>query len=112
MRDETHRRLASNEDVFREVNEGIVRGQWPGEPDSPVGFRCECARLGCNVLLALSVSEYERVRADPRWFVLLAGHQLPEVERVVQERGQYVIVEKIEEAGKEAERLERQSQGA
>jgi hypothetical protein len=107
--DDAKRRLASNEDVFREVNEGIVRGQWPGEPDSPVGFRCECARLGCNGLLTLTMPEYERVRADPRRFVVLTGHQLPEVDRVVEEGGQYVIVEKLREAGDAAERLDPRS---
>jgi hypothetical protein len=50
MNGKLERRLATNEDVYREVNDGIVRGQWPGETQSPVGFRCECARLrpGCR----------------------------------------------------------------
>jgi hypothetical protein len=96
------RRLAANEDVFRDVNEGIVRGQWPGEPGAAVGFRCECARLGCNTLLAMTLAEYEHVRAGARRFVMLAGHEMPELERVVERRGQYVVVEKTGEAGDEA----------
>lgn len=109
MRDETSRRLAANEDVFREVNEGIVRGQWPGEPSSPIGFRCECARLGCNSLISLTLPEYERVRADPRRFVVLDGHQVPEAEMVVERHGEYIVVEKIRGAGAEAERLDPRS---
>ena len=46
MQDEMQKRLGSNEAVFREINEGIERGQWPGEEDAPISFRCECARLG------------------------------------------------------------------
>jgi hypothetical protein len=46
MEGEGQRRVAANEVRFREVNEGIERGQWPGEEDKPVGLRCECARLG------------------------------------------------------------------
>jgi hypothetical protein len=101
--EDAQRRLAANEKVFRDVNEGIVRGQWPGEAEAPIGFRCECARLGCNVLVGLTLAEYEQVRADGRHFLMLSGHELPEVERVVRRRDHYVIVEKGHEAGKLAE---------
>jgi hypothetical protein len=100
---DVERRMAANENVFREVNEGIVRGQWPGEGDSPIGFRCECARLGCNMLLTLTLAEYERVRANPARFVVIRGHEVPEVEVVVEDCGRYVVVEKVREAGEEAE---------
>ena len=96
------RRLAANETVFREVNEGIERGQWPGEDREPVGFRCECARLGCNLLVELTLDEYERVRAHPRRFVMVTGHEIPEVETVVEQRPGYVVVQKREEAGDQA----------
>jgi hypothetical protein len=102
MDDDPSVRLASNEGVFREVNEGIERGQWPGEPDTPVGFRCECARLGCNLLVTLMLPEYEQIRANPRHFVMIRGHELPEVERVVAGTSAYVVVEKIGEPGEEA----------
>ncbi len=97
------RPLATNEDLYREVNEGIVRGQWPGEADSPVGFRCECARLGCNMLVKLTLAEYERVRANPRRFLMVPGHQMPAVEQAVSEARNYIVVEKTGEAGEEAE---------
>ncbi|MGI8507356.1 MAG: hypothetical protein ACR2MK_11255 [Solirubrobacteraceae bacterium] len=96
------RRLAINEDVFRDVNEGIERGQWPGDGPAPVGFRCECARLGCNLLLELTLAEYERVRSNPRRFFMIGGHELPAVERVVERKPGYVIVEKRDEAGERA----------
>jgi hypothetical protein len=96
-------RAAANEATIRDVNEGIERGQWPGEEDAPVGFRCECARLGCNQLIELSVREYEYIRAHPRRFVLVPGHQLPEVETVIEARPGYVIVEKRDQAGEVAE---------
>ena len=82
--EELQRRLAANETMFREVNEGIERGQWPGEAGEPVGFRCECARLGCNLLLKLTLAEYEHVRAHPRRFMMIPGHEIPEVETVVE----------------------------
>jgi hypothetical protein len=107
--DDSDRRLAANEDVFRKVNEGIKRGQWPGDPDSPIGFRCECARLGCNLLLALTLSEYETIRAEPARFVVLSGHELSEIDTVVDTRGRYVVVEKRGAAGAEAARRDLRS---
>lgn len=102
MDDEIERRLADNESIFREVNEAINRGGYPGDEDTPVGFRCECARLGCNALVSLTPHEYERVRAFPRHFLMLPGHELEEVENVVQGMPGYVVVEKRDEAGREA----------
>jgi hypothetical protein len=100
-------RAAANEATIRDVNEGIERGQWPGEEDAPVGFRCECARLGCNQLIELTVREYEEVRAHPRRFVLVPGHQLGEFESVIEARPGYIIVEKRDRAGEVAEEHDR-----
>jgi hypothetical protein len=102
--EDVQRRLAANEDMFRDVNEGIVRGQWPGDREAPIGFRCECARLGCNVLVALTLAQYEAVRANPRRFVIVRAHELPEVELLVERHGEYAVVEKVGAAGEEAER--------
>lgn len=102
MNDAVQERLAANESVFREINEGIERGQWPGEEDAPIGFRCECARLGCNELIELSVREYEHVRSDPGWFIVLPGHERLDAERVVERRPGYVVVEKLDRAGEHA----------
>jgi hypothetical protein len=103
MDDRVKQRLSANESTFRNVNEGIERGQWPGEPDRKVGFRCECARLGCNMLIELTLEEYEQVRAGPRRFVMVGGHEIPAVESVVRSLRDYVIVEKHAEAGERAE---------
>jgi hypothetical protein len=103
MDDELEQRLAANESIFREVNEGINKGGWPGDEGSPVGFRCECARLGCNALVSLTPREYERLRAFPRRFVMLPGHELEDVETVVEAMPGYVVVEKRDEAGSAAE---------
>jgi hypothetical protein len=103
MRNYTKERLGANEAVFREINEGIERGQWPGEEDAPVSFRCECAQLGCNDLIELSVNEYEGVRANPRRFIVIPGHERLDAEVVVERRPGYLIVEKIDQAGTTAE---------
>ena len=109
MKRELKRRVGRTESTFRDVNEGIARGQWPGEQDEPAGFRCECARVGCNDLIDLTMREYERIREHPRRFAVLPGHELPEVETVVEKRPGYLVVEKIDEAGRAAESAGRQT---
>jgi hypothetical protein len=103
MDDGTARRLARNEAFFRKVNEGIERGQWPGEETAPIAFRCECARMGCNKLMVLTLAEYERVRANAKRFIVLPGHELPELETVVENQTGYVVVQKLEAAAKRAQ---------
>ena len=103
MDDPMKGRVAANEAAFRKVNEAIERGQWPGEEDSPVGFRCECARLECDQVIELTIHDYERVRAHPRRFALARGHEIRELESVVESRLGYVVVEKRDVAGSVAE---------
>lgn len=93
------RRLARNEALFREVNEGIERGHALRGADELVAFVCECSVLGCNLLVELTLPEYEAVRADPHQFLLAPGHDDPAVERPVLQRPGYVVVEKFGEAG-------------
>ncbi len=103
MSDQTASRLGANEALFREVNEAIERGQWPGEEQETAAFRCECARLDCAELLRVTPRAYEQVREHARRFVVLPGHENPKVEIVVVRTPDYVVVEKTGEAGREAE---------
>ena len=103
MDDQLQERVAANEARLREVNEAIERGQWPGEEGERVGFLCECARLRCDQIIELTVGEYERVRAHPRHFVLVKGHQVPGEDTLVDSGSGWVVVEKRDRAGALAE---------
>jgi hypothetical protein len=99
-------RIAANEAAFREINEAIERGQWPGEARDVAAFRCECAQLGCNELIELPIGEYEQIRRHARRFFVAPGHEAPEAETVVETRAGYVVVEKRDQAGEAAERTD------
>lgn len=91
-------RLGANEALFREVNERVaeVAGDFIAtEPDeSRFDFSCECGVRDCAEQIALSLSEYEAVRADATRFVVVPGHDLPEIERVVERHPTHLVVEK------------------
>src|SRR3954471_10173007 len=84
-------RVAMNEATFRKVNEGMEAGQ---DPEGMLAFFCECGRLGGNKLIELTRPEYEEVRANPRRFAILDGHEIDEVEDVVQRTARFIVVEK------------------
>jgi hypothetical protein len=97
-------RIARNEVAYRDVNEAIRAGRSDDRPeDVPRSFRCECGTLGCNRLVELTLPEYEAVRANPRRFFMLDGHEIPDVETVVERHERYLVAEKDPETAHIAE---------
>jgi hypothetical protein len=99
-------RAARNEALFREVNQNIAQleEQYGGTTTEPA-FICECATDGCTERLAVDLDAYERVRQEPRLFFVLPRHEDPQLERVVETYGDYLVVEKTGEAGEVAQRM-------
>lgn len=81
--------------LLREVNEHIaeLNGAW-GEV-GVCSLICECSDPDCAESLEIEPAEYERVRVDGAGFLVLAGHERPEVERVVERTDRFLVVEKI-----------------
>ena len=102
--DAREKRLAQNETLFRSVNERVEElAASSGDDEHHFEFFCECSNAACNLLLPMTVSEYESVRKNPRHFVVAAGHELPEVETVVVRERTYQVVTKRGEAADFAE---------
>ncbi len=98
--DERERRIAQNEAIFREVNEGIERAheRWAGVEAAPLEIVCECGYADCTQRIRLAVEQYEAVRAHPARFIVVAGHELPDVEQVVGSVDDANVVEKTGES--------------
>jgi hypothetical protein len=110
--DEVARRIAENEARFRDANERIEEAVLRLEPDAhTLPFVCECGRPECLTTIRLTIAEYETAREDPRFFVCEPGHEIlgPGLGRVVRETSKFVIVEKLGEAGRVAERRDPRS---
>jgi hypothetical protein len=90
-------RIGRNEDLFRKVNDQIEGvNEAFGTITGTMSILCECGMLECIEHIDLTVDEYRRLRTDPRRFAVMPGHELPDVERVVERHDGWFVVEKAE----------------
>jgi hypothetical protein len=80
------------------VNERIEETQSGQGVAGRFDFICECGDKDCIEQLGLTLVEYERIRSDPRHFFVVPGHELLEVESIVQAGDRFSVVRKEEEA--------------
>jgi hypothetical protein len=94
-----HRRLDRrfrNEQLFRTVNSKLreLNAQFEYFTDDAAPFVCECARLECIEQVSVPLDVFDELQRHPGRFVLVAGHESPELEDVVARAAGYVVVEK------------------
>jgi hypothetical protein len=102
--DERVRRIGLNEAVFRQVNERIE------ELADTFGLRerldlvCECGNASCRSRIEMGHEEYEELRSDPTTFAVVSGHEIRDVEEIVERHKTFDVVRKTaSEAQKVAE---------
>lgn len=100
MADERAERIASNESRFRQINDGLRDdlAKLPSEPEV-VPFVCECGSNSCEGLIEVTLADYKAIRANSRHFLVLPGHDIAGVERVVGSTPRYMVVEKRANVG-------------
>ena len=86
---------ARTEALFRDVNERIAESAQRFDADE-TQFVCECADAGCTHRLEASLDEYEDVRSDGATFMIAPGHEHDDIERVVEVRPTFNVVEKMQ----------------
>jgi hypothetical protein len=104
-------RLAENEAMFRRINEQVQSGydetnrlaQEDNQPEfqvsaisinTPLQFYCECADENCAERLTITAQEYQEVHQNRKRFVIVPGHEVASVEKVIAEKPAYTVVEK------------------
>jgi hypothetical protein len=92
--DERARRTGENEARFREVNERIEHLSKTIGGGGEFRIVCECGDRRCAEQINVTVEEYEAVRADSERFLIKPGHEIPEVEEVVERHVAYWVVSK------------------
>ncbi len=110
---ERDQRIAESEIRFRQINEELTESlrEIPGDSDALVVV-CECGARDCAQTVTVPDVVYEAVRGNPRRLVVAPGHELLDVETVIERAEGYVLVEKHEEtAGLVEETDPRQGEG-
>ena len=98
-------RLGANEALFREVNERVAEvAEEFIAGEGPVEFSCECGDGTCAEKITMTVDEYEAVRAKPTQFAVVPGHEVPDIERIVERHPNYLVIEKQDPDAEEVAR--------
>jgi hypothetical protein len=93
---EREARIGNNERLFREVNERIGRIQADFGQTNAFDIVCECGSEGCLERITLTHEAYTQLRANPRTFAIVPGHEAEDVENIVERHEGYYVVEKKE----------------
>jgi hypothetical protein len=96
MPDERTTRIAANEARFREINgrlardlETIVEGD-----DELLPFVCECGLRTCAAPVRLTLAEHARAHREPILFAVIPGHEIEDVEDVLERHERYFVIRK------------------
>ena len=87
-------RVAKNEAAAREINEEIEQVHDHRPRSAFMHIVCECGYDTCELFIPVMRDEYERVRNDPRRFLVVKEHVILEVEDIVEENDRFTVVAK------------------
>jgi hypothetical protein len=104
--DERDRRIGLNEALFRQVNEAV--SEISGDFEAPdFEIVCECGELSCSERIHITNAAYNALRSESHQFAVVPGHEIPDVEQVIADEGNYYVVEKTAPEARElAERTD------
>jgi hypothetical protein len=99
-------RLAANEAMFRTANER--RSEWEEHHANEAEelYFCECADDDCREKVSLRKADYENVRSNSRHFLIVLGHEIPDIETVIEKHGGWAVIEKDPEVTETVESLD------
>jgi hypothetical protein len=93
--DERLRRVVLNEALYREVNERVEAvNEAFGDLRPDFAIVCECGTLACTEQILVPRAVYEETRSHSTRFLVLPGHQIEDMEQVVEDHGAFVVIEK------------------
>lgn len=104
--DERAVEVGRRQSLAREVNERIGELSETLDLGEGMTILCECGRPDCNERILLGEAQYEQLRRIPTHFAVLRGHDIPEVERIVEQHTAFVVVEKFGEGAITAIKLD------
>lgn len=86
---------AQHQMLFRSVNDRIMdAGEALGHSTDELEFACECADETCFERIRLAPQRFLAITSDANRFIVLRGHEWPDVEDTVAQRDGFLIVAK------------------
>jgi len=86
--------VGENEALFRTVNEQVRDLNQTFLVEGTLRIVCECGEQSCIDQIELMPGEYEAVRTDSALFAVKPGHEVEDVETVVERKDGYWVVRK------------------
>jgi len=81
--------------MFREVNERIEGlAETFGLGGQPLDLICECGSTSCTQQIRMTTADYEALRKEPTLFAVYPGHEIPDVEDIIDRRDGYDVIQK------------------
>ena len=87
-------RIAENESLFRVANERMASWEERERDEARELYFCECGRSECREKVELTKRDYESIRSDSLSFFVVPGHELPDVETVIDASDDRVVIRK------------------
>jgi hypothetical protein len=93
-------RRVANELAFKQYNQQLqaqVTRLLPSQNRSSykIGFVCECSDETCHEKIELTVNQFRRYSVRSDRFLIKPGHQESDIEKIVETRDGYAVVEKF-----------------
>jgi hypothetical protein len=96
-------RLAENETLFRAANERMRDWEERDRDEATELYFCECADTECTEKVRVRGPDYERIRSNSSHFFVVPGHEMPDIETVIESHDEWVVIEKDPEVREIAE---------
>jgi hypothetical protein len=90
----SNEQLAQRQNYFRQANERIEYAAAMAAHTGQRPFICECSLDGCVEHIEVDADAYDEVRGHAARFFTRVGHEIAEIEDVVERNEQYQVVEK------------------
>ena len=87
-------RNARTQVLYRVVNDRISELHNSAPASVLMQVMCECGQ-GCGEQIAVAPNDYAAVRRAATYFVVAPGHHYEEVDRLVEDRGSWLLVEAV-----------------
>jgi ribosomal protein S11 len=90
----SNEQLAQRQNYFRQANERIEYAAAMAAHTGQRPFICECSLDGCVEHIEVEAAAYDAVRGHAARFFTRVGHEIAEIEDVVERNATYQVVEK------------------